>query len=49
MGLRDTLQTKLAAAFAGTLSDAVTSFTGIHTEKGKYDPVTETNTGGKNG
>lgn len=41
MGLRDRVQSRLAKAFAGPLADAVSSFTGTHIVRGKYDPVTE--------
>ena len=41
MGIRDKLQSKIAKAFDGKLSDAVNSFTGSYVIKGDYDPVTE--------
>jgi hypothetical protein len=43
MGIRDELQTEVAAAFDTDLQDAVKDFTGIH-RSGAWDPVTETGT-----
>ena len=42
MGIRDELQTEVAAAFDTDLSDAVNEFTGSYTVRGAWDPVTET-------
>lgn len=41
MGIRDKLQSKIAKAFDGKLSDAVNDFTGSYVIEGDYDPVTE--------
>lgn len=42
MGIRDELQTEVAAAFDTDLQDAVKDFTGTYTVRGDWDPVTET-------
>lgn len=43
MGIRDTVQAKVAAAFDGKLADAVTSFTATRTTvSDEMDPVTGT-------
>lgn len=42
MGIRDELQTEVAAAFDTDLQDAVKDFTGAYTGRGSWDPVTET-------
>lgn len=42
MGIRDELQTEIAAAFDSDLRDAVNIFTGSYTVRGEWDPVTET-------
>lgn len=42
MGIRDELQTEVAAAFDTDLQDAVKDFTGSYTVRGAWDPVTET-------
>lgn len=42
MGIRDELQTEVAAAFDTDLNDAVNGFTGSYTVRGEWDPVTET-------
>lgn len=42
MGIRDELQTEVAAAFDTDLQDAVKDFTGTYTHRGDWDPVTET-------
>ena len=42
MGIRDELQTEVAAAFDTDLKDAVKDFTGTYTVRGDWDPVTET-------
>ncbi len=42
MGIRDELQTEVAAAFDTDLQDAVNEFTGSYTVRGVWDPVTET-------
>lgn len=42
MGIRDELQTEVAAAFDTDLQDAVKAFTGSYTVRGAWDPVTET-------
>ncbi|HCI5632887.1 TPA: glutamate 5-kinase [Klebsiella variicola subsp. variicola] len=42
MGIRDEVQTEVAAAFDTDLSDAVNEFTGSYTVSGAWDPVTET-------
>ncbi|SXE42909.1 Uncharacterised protein [Klebsiella variicola] len=42
MGIRDELQTDVAAAFDTDLQDAVKDFTGSYTVRGAWDPVTET-------
>lgn len=42
MGIRDELQTEVAAAFDTDLQDAVKDFTGTYTVRGGWDPVTET-------
>jgi hypothetical protein len=44
MGLRDDLQTDIAAAFDTDLADAVSSFTGSRVVAGEYDPVTGSST-----
>ncbi|STS82056.1 Uncharacterised protein [Klebsiella pneumoniae] len=44
MGIRDELQTEVAAAFDTDLQDAVKDFTGSYTVRGAWDPVTETGT-----
>lgn len=44
MGLRDDLQTDIAAAFDTDLADAVRSFTGSRVVAGEYDPVTGSST-----
>ncbi len=44
MGIRDELQTDVAAAFDTDLQDAVKDFTGSYTVRGARDPVTETGT-----
>ena len=40
MGIRDELQTEVAAAFDTDLQDAVKDFTGSYTVRGAWDPVT---------
>lgn len=47
MGMREELQADIAEAFNTDLADAVQQFTGSYTGPGKWDPVTETNTGQK--
>lgn len=42
MGIRDELQTEIAAAFDTDLKDAVKDFTGTYTVRGDWDPITET-------
>ena len=42
MGIRDELQTEVAAAFDTDLQDAVNEFAGSYTVRGAWDPVTET-------
>lgn len=42
MGIRDELQTEIAAAFSSDLADAVNDFTGSYVVKTGWDPVTET-------
>lgn len=42
MGIRDELQAEVAAAFDSDLQDAVKDFTGTYTDRGAWDPVTET-------
>ncbi|MFO3735769.1 phage tail length tape measure family protein [Raoultella ornithinolytica] len=42
MGIRDELQTEVAAAFDTDLQDAVKDFAGSYTVRGAWDPVTET-------
>ncbi|TCC95355.1 glutamate 5-kinase [Citrobacter braakii] len=42
MGIRDELQTEVAAVFDTDLQDAVKDFTGTYTVRGNWDPVTET-------
>lgn len=42
MGIRDELQTEVAAVFDTDLQDAVKDFTGTYTVRGDWDPVTET-------
>ncbi|ECR1919361.1 glutamate 5-kinase [Salmonella enterica subsp. enterica serovar Brandenburg] len=42
MGIRDELQTEIAAAFDGDLADAVNAFTGSYVIRTGWDPVTET-------
>lgn len=42
MGIRDEVQTGVAAAFDTDLSDAVNEFTGSYKVRGAWDPVTET-------
>lgn len=42
MGIRDELQTEIAAAFDGDLADAVNDFTGSYVIQTDWDPVTET-------
>lgn len=42
MGIRDELQTEIAAAFDGDLADAVNDFTGSCVIQTDWDPVTET-------
>ncbi|MCP6440153.1 glutamate 5-kinase, partial [Klebsiella pneumoniae] len=44
MGIRDELQTEVAAAFDTDLQDAVNEFAGSYTVRGAWDPVTETGT-----
>ena len=44
MGLRDDIQTDLAAAFEDDLADAVVPFTGIYMGPGVLDPISETTT-----
>ena len=44
MGIRDKVQSKVAAAFNTKLADAVTAFTGSREVAGEYDPVTGTST-----
>ncbi|AMQ62482.1 TPA: glutamate 5-kinase [Klebsiella aerogenes] len=44
MGIRDELQTEVAAAFDTDLQDSVKAFTGSYTVRGAWDPVTETGT-----
>ncbi|HHF8708129.1 TPA: glutamate 5-kinase, partial [Klebsiella pneumoniae] len=44
MGIRDDLQTEVAAAFDTDLQDAAKDFTGSYTVRGAWDPVTETGT-----
>lgn len=44
MGIRDELQTEVAAAFDTDLQDAVKDFTGSYTVRGAWNPVTETGT-----
>ncbi|VDZ67228.1 Uncharacterised protein [Klebsiella aerogenes] len=44
MGIRDELQTEVAAAFNTDLQDAVKDFTGTYTVRSDWDPVTETGT-----
>lgn len=44
MGIRDELQTEVAAAFDTELQDAVNEFAGGYTVRGAWDPVTETGT-----
>lgn len=44
MGIRDELQTGIAAAFDTDLQDAVNEFTSSYTVRGAWDPVTETGT-----
>ncbi|WP_410791225.1 glutamate 5-kinase [Klebsiella aerogenes] len=44
MGIRDELQTEVAAAFDTDLQDAVKDFTGTYTVRGDWDSVTETGT-----
>lgn len=46
MGLQDKLQTKLAKAFDGKLSDAVRAVSGARVVAGEYDPITGSDTGG---
>lgn len=41
MGIRDKVQSKVAKAFNGKLSDTVYPFTGSYVTEGDYDPVTE--------
>ncbi|WND07910.1 glutamate 5-kinase [Klebsiella pasteurii] len=42
MGIRDELQTEVAAAFDTDLQDAVNEFTGSYKVRSVWDPVTET-------
>lgn len=42
MGIRDELQTEVAAAFDTDLQDAVNEFTGSYKFRSVWDPVTET-------
>ncbi|MBK0003369.1 glutamate 5-kinase [Erwinia sp. S38] len=42
MGIRDELQSEIAAAFDTDLQDAVNEFSGSYTVRGAWDPVTET-------
>lgn len=42
MGIRDELQTEVAAAFDTDLQDTVNEFTGSYTVRDDWDPVTET-------
>ena len=42
MGMRDELQTEVAAAFDTDLQDAVNEFTGSYKVRSVWDPVTET-------
>ncbi|MFP8620509.1 glutamate 5-kinase [Klebsiella grimontii] len=42
MGIRDELQTEVAAAFDTDLQDAVNEFTGSYTVRDDWDPVMET-------
>lgn len=42
MGIRDELQTEVAAAFDTDLQDAVNEFTGSYKVRNVWDPVTET-------
>ncbi|MBX4756439.1 glutamate 5-kinase [Klebsiella sp. CVUAS 8534.2] len=42
MGIRDELQTEVAAAFDSDLQDAVNEFTGSYKVRSVWDPVTET-------
>ncbi|EEA9136234.1 glutamate 5-kinase [Salmonella enterica] len=42
MGIRDELQTEIAAAFDDDLADAVNNFTGSYVIQTGWDPVTET-------
>ncbi|RAS34015.1 MULTISPECIES: hypothetical protein [unclassified Pseudomonas] len=44
MGLRDEVQSDLAAAFDDDLADAVLTFTGSYMGPGDWDPVSETST-----
>ncbi|HEO9722680.1 TPA: glutamate 5-kinase [Klebsiella aerogenes] len=44
MGIRDELQTEVAAAFNTDLQDAVKDFTGTYIVRSDWDPVTETGT-----
>lgn len=44
MGLRDDIQTDLAAAFDDDLADAVVPFTGTYMGPGVLDPISETTT-----
>ncbi|HDS3653554.1 TPA: glutamate 5-kinase [Klebsiella aerogenes] len=44
MGIRDDLQTEVAAAFNTDLQDTVKDFTGTYTVRSDWDPVTETGT-----
>ena len=44
MGIRDELQTEVAAAFDTDLQDAVKDFTGTYTVRSDWDPVTENGT-----
>lgn len=48
MGIRDELQTELAAAFDDDLKDAVCEFTGASFSETSVDPVTEQIIGEKN-
>lgn len=42
MGLRDKIQSKVAAAFSRQLADAVSAFSGVREVVGEYDPATGT-------
>ncbi|HID9124521.1 TPA: glutamate 5-kinase [Klebsiella michiganensis] len=42
MGIRDEIQTEVAAAFDTDLQDAVNEFTGSYKVRSVWDPVTET-------